>query len=133
MSRRRRRARAAPLRRGATPAPPRASVIRPRAVPRDGRVALVAPAGPLAPGAVDRAAERVRAWGWEPVVGRNVRGRRGYLSGTDDERLADLQEAIASPDNDAIWCLRGGYGTMRIVDRISWEPLLQRPRPVIGF
>lgn len=108
-------------------------MIRPRAIPAGGRVALVAPAGPLAAEAIDRAASRVREWGWEPLIGRNSAGRRGYLSGTDDERLGDLQEAISSRANDAIWCLRGGYGTMRIVDRIDWEPLLRRPRPVIGF
>lgn len=108
-------------------------MIRPAAVPRDARIALVAPAGPLANEAIDRAAARVEAIGWTPLPGRNSRGRRGYLSGTDEERLADLQAAIDSPDNDAIWCLRGGYGTMRIVDRIDWDPLVRRPRPLIGF
>ena len=82
---------------------------------------------------MDRAISRVEAAGWQPLPGRNSRGRRGYLSGTDDERLADLQSAINAPDNDAIWCMRGGYGTMRIVDRLDWEPLLRRPRPLIGF
>lgn len=108
-------------------------MIRPLALPPEPRVALVAPAGPLPPEAVDRALGRLREWGWHPMVGRNSRGRWGYLSGTDEERAADLQDAIDSPDNDAIWCLRGGYGTMRIIDRIDWAPLLRRPRPVIGF
>ncbi len=108
-------------------------MIRPPALRPGSRVALVAPAGPLAEGAVDRAAERVRAWGWEPVLGDFCRGRCGFLSGTDDERAADLQAALRSPDNDAVWCLRGGYGTMRILDRIDWEPLAERPRPLVGF
>lgn len=108
-------------------------MIRPAHLPLHPRVALIAPAGPLPEGAVDRAIARVRSWGWEVEEGRNSRGRRGYLSGTDDERRADLQAAIDSPENNAIWCLRGGYGTMRIIDRIDWTPLLQRPRPVIGF
>lgn len=108
-------------------------MIRPLALPLAPRIALVAPAGPLAEGAVDRAIDRLERWGWEPLLGRNSRGRWGYLSGTDEERLADLQDAIDSPDNDAIWFLRGGYGTMRIVDRIDWRPLVRRPRPVIGF
>lgn len=108
-------------------------MIRPAHLPLHPRVALIAPAGPLPEGAVDRAIDRVRGWGWEVEEGRNSRGRKGYLSGTDDERRADLQAAIDSPENDAIWCLRGGYGTMRIIDRINWRPLLQRPRPVIGF
>lgn len=112
---------------------PATRLIRPTALPRDARIALVAPAGPLTTEALERAVARVEAMGWTPLLGRNSRGRRGYLSGTDDERLADLQAAIDADDNDAIWCLRGGYGTMRIVDRVNWDPLLRRPRPLIGF
>jgi len=108
-------------------------VIRPPALRPGARVALVAPAGPLPEGAVDRAVERVRDWGWEPVLGEYCRGRCGYLSGTDDERVADFNAALRTPDNDAVWCLRGGYGTMRILDRIEWDALVERPRPVIGF
>lgn len=108
-------------------------MLLPPAIPPDGRIALVAPAGPLAPEAVDRAVERIEAWGWTPMLGEHARGRRGYLSGTDDERLADLEAALESDENDAIWLLRGGYGTMRILERIDWEPLVRRPRPLIGF
>lgn len=108
-------------------------MIRPPALGPGARVALVAPAGPLAPEAVDRATERVRALGWEPRLGAHARGRWGYLSGTDRERTLDLDAALRSPDNDAIWCLRGGYGTLRIVDRVAWEALAERPRPLIGF
>jgi muramoyltetrapeptide carboxypeptidase len=108
-------------------------VIRPPALGPGARVALVAPAGPLAEEAVDRALHRVRAWGWEPVPGEHARARHGYLAGTDEQRAADLNAALRSPDNDAVWCLRGGYGTMRILERIDWAALAQRPRPLIGF
>jgi muramoyltetrapeptide carboxypeptidase len=108
-------------------------VIRPAPLRPGARVALVAPAGPLAEGAVDRALERVRAWGWEPLEGAHARGRHGFLAGTDEQRAADLNAALRDPDNDAIWCLRGGYGTMRILERLDWEALAARPRPLIGF
>ncbi len=108
-------------------------MIRPRALRPGARVSLVAPAGPLAPGAVDRALVRVEQWGWVPLAGDHVRGRHGYLSGTDEQRAADFSRALLSEDNDAIWCLRGGYGTMRILDRLPWEALRERPRPLIGF
>jgi muramoyltetrapeptide carboxypeptidase len=108
-------------------------VIRPVALRPGAGIALVAPAGPVAPEAVDRAADRVRAWGWEPRLGRHARGRRGYLSGTDEERASDFNEALRDPGVDAIWCLRGGYGTMRVLEEIDWAALVARPRPVIGF
>jgi muramoyltetrapeptide carboxypeptidase len=108
-------------------------VIRPPALVPGARVALVAPAGPLAEGAVDRAVERVRDWGFEPVEGAHVRGRHGYLAAPDEQRAADFNAALRDPGVDAVWCLRGGYGTMRIVDALDWEALARRPRPVIGF
>jgi muramoyltetrapeptide carboxypeptidase len=102
--------------------------LRPRA-----RVSLVAPAGPLSPGAVERAAERVFDWGWEPVIGENARGRTGYLAAPDAARAADFNAALRDPSNDAIWALRGGYGVMRILDALDWDALAARPRPVIGY
>jgi muramoyltetrapeptide carboxypeptidase len=66
-------------------------------------------------------------------VGPNASNRRGFLAGTDDERLLDLTAAFESSTNDAIWLLRGGYGTMRLLPRLRWSPLLERPRPLIGY
>lgn len=108
-------------------------MIRPPALRPGARVALVAPAGPLGDGAVDRAVGRVRAWGFEPVVGEHARKRHGYLAAPDRERAADFNAALRDDSVDAIWCLRGGYGVMRIVDEIDWPALARRPRPVIGF
>src|SRR5690606_11905442 len=86
----------------------------------------------LQPGSIERATERVRQLGWEPVVGAHAGSRLGYLAGSDRERLHDLAWAFAD-DNEAIWCLRGGYGNMRIVASIDFAPLRERPRPLIGF
>lgn len=108
-------------------------MIRPAALGPGARIALVASAGPLGQAAVDRALDRVTAWGWEPILGEHARGRRGYLSGSDAQRLHDLNAALRSPEVDAVWLLRGGYGTMRILDRIDWSALVKRPRPIIGF
>lgn len=108
-------------------------MIRPPALAPGARVALVAPAGPLPEGRVDYAAEVVAAWGFEPVVGEHARKRRFYLAGSDAERAADFNAALRDDSVDAIWCLRGGYGVMRILDDIDWDALARRPRPVIGF
>jgi len=108
-------------------------MIRPPALRPGARIALVAPAGPLEDGAVDRAVDRVRAWGFEPVVGEHAHRRHGYLAAPDPERAADFNTALRDDSVDAIWCLRGGYGVMRILDEIDWPALARRPRPVIGF
>lgn len=96
-------------------------------------VALVAPAGPVAVESVDRAAARVESLGWMPRVGRHAWSRCGYLAGEDGERLADLTWALTDPDVDAVWCLRGGYGTMRLLERLDPAWLRSRPRLIIGF
>jgi muramoyltetrapeptide carboxypeptidase len=108
-------------------------VIRPPALRPGSRVALVAAAGPVPASGVDRAMERVRAFGWEPVAGQYCRGRVGYLSGSDAERAADLNDALRDPSVDAVWFLRGGYGTMRILDGIDWPALARHPKALIGY
>jgi muramoyltetrapeptide carboxypeptidase len=98
------------------------------------RVALVAPSGILPEAAhVERAMENVKSLGWTPVLGENVSRLHGYLAGTDEERLGDLNRALRDQSVDAIWCIRGGYGAMRLLPRIDYDALRSRPRPLIGF
>jgi muramoyltetrapeptide carboxypeptidase len=108
-------------------------IVRPPALAPGSRVALVAAAGPLAEGAVDRAAERVASFGWEPVIGDHARGRHGFLAAPDEARAADLNVALRNPDVHGLWLLRGGYGTMRILDSIELGHLTRRPKVLIGF
>lgn len=107
---------------------------RPPALGPGARVALVAPAGPLR-GDVDvvRAEDNARGFGWEPVLGAHARERAGYLAGADGMRLADLNGALADDSVDAVWCLRGGYGVMRLLDQIDYASLRRRPKAVIGY
>ena len=98
------------------------------------RVALVSPAGPLRGEAdLHRAQENARALGWVPVVGAHAMARDGYLAGTDGDRLADLNAALTDDAIDAVWCARGGYGAMRILDQVDYAALRRRPKPIIGY
>jgi muramoyltetrapeptide carboxypeptidase len=72
-------------------------------------------------------------WITFPVLAPHAGGRHGYLAGTDDDRLADLNQAIADPSIDAIWCIRGGYGVTRILDRVAFQPLRDRPKAIVGY
>ncbi|PYP79054.1 MAG: LD-carboxypeptidase [Gemmatimonadetes bacterium] len=98
------------------------------------RVALVAPAGPLR-GAeeLDASIANARSLGWDPRPGANVLARHEYLGGTDAERLRDLNTALADDDVDAVWCVRGGYGALRLLPHVDWASLTRRPRALIGF
>jgi muramoyltetrapeptide carboxypeptidase len=101
---------------------------------RGARVALVAPAGPLRGASdLDRAIENVRSFGWEPIVGEHALDRIGYFAGSDADRAADFNAALRDDETDAVWCLRGGYGAMRILDAIDYDAGVRRPKPVIGY
>jgi muramoyltetrapeptide carboxypeptidase len=95
---------------------------------------LIAPAGPLLErDDLTRAQALCRALGYEPHLGQNAHKHYGYLAGTDNERLADLNAALSDPKVDAVWCIRGGYGVTRLLDRIDFAALSARPKPIIGF
>lgn len=112
----------------------------PGAVPPGARVALVAPAGPPPPELVERAVERVRAWGYEPALLPSVGARHGsarYLSGSDAQRAADVQAAWCDPAYAAVFCVRGGYGTARILDLLDADAMRRAsithgPKPLFG-
>lgn len=98
------------------------------------RVALVAPSGPLrGPHELGASVSHAASLGWEAVPGSHVLQRDGYLAGTDAERLADLNAAIRDDRIDGIWCVRGGYGAMRILDGIDYDAMRRHPKTLIGY
>jgi muramoyltetrapeptide carboxypeptidase len=104
------------------------------AIPNGSRVALVAPAGPLRlPNDLDRAEQNCKAMGWVPVVGSNAKEQHAYFAGDDAERLEDINVALRDDDVTAIWCLRGGYGAMRLLDGLDYDALRRAPKAIIGF
>jgi muramoyltetrapeptide carboxypeptidase len=107
---------------------------RPPRLAPGARIALVAPAGPLRDELdLQRAVDNVRSFGWEPVSGKHVLSREGYLAGSDAQRLADLQSAMDDPSIDGIWCLRGGYGSIRLLSDLETDSLASRSKSFIGF
>ncbi len=91
-------------------------------------IRIVAPSGAIDTEYIDQATARLRAWGYIVSEGAHARGKWGRFAGTDDERAADLNDALADPSVDVILCTRGGYGLQRIIDRIA--PIT---KPIIGF
>ena len=102
------------------------------ALPAGGVIALIAPAGP---GELDLnlATQWMHARGYQLRVYPGVWQREGYLAGSDAERLRDLHEAFADDSIDAIFCLRGGYGSPRLLDGIDFELLRRHPKPFVGY
>jgi muramoyltetrapeptide carboxypeptidase len=110
------------------------SPVRPPKLAAGARIALVAPAGPLLErDDLTRAGTLCRALGYEPILSPSAGQHYGYLAGTDDERLDDLNAALRDTSVDAVWCIRGGYGSTRILDRVDFAALARRPKALVGF
>jgi len=97
-------------------------------------IALVCPGSYLLREKAQVCIETLQAWGYNIRVGATLNSHSGnYFSGTDEERLADLQQALDDPSVKAIFCGRGGYGLSRIIDRIDFSTFDQHPKWIIGF
>lgn len=109
-------------------------LLRPPRLAPGHRISLIAPAGPLLErDDLTRARLLCSALGYEPVIGKNAYSRYGYCAGSDDQRLADLNGALQDPSIDAIWCIRGGYGSVRLLDQVDYGAIANHPKPLIGF
>lgn len=109
-------------------------LTKPRALPRKAHIAVLASSGPSILTNIVEAARSIERLGHRVTLADNVaRTHRGYLAGSDDERVETLNRFFRSPDYDAFFFARGGYGAMRILDRIDYGALTANPRPVVGF
>lgn len=96
-------------------------------------IGITSPAGATTAEEIQPAVGVLESWGYRVVVGDTIGKKDFTFGGTDEERLADLQRMLDDKTISAILCARGGYGSVRIVDRINWTRFMQHPKWVIGF
>ena len=96
-------------------------------------IGITSPAGHATLEEMQPATELMKSWGYEIRTGTAIGKRDFTRGGTDEERLADLQQMLDDPRLAAIMCARGGYGSIRIVDRINWTGFRKYPKWLIGF
>lgn len=94
---------------------------------------IVSPSGAIQPGFIDGATKLLSSWGLKVTEGKYARTEYGRFSGTKDERVADLQQALDDPNIKAILCSRGGYGLAQIIDKIDFTSFAKSPKWLIGF
>ena len=108
---------------------------RPRRLRPGDRVAVVAPAGPAQQDLVDAGVRTLTEWGLQVVRGAHLLDRHprlDYLAGTDLDRAADLQSAWCDPDIAAVFCARGGYGSLRTIEHIDWAAMAAAPLKILA-
>lgn len=96
-------------------------------------VGIVAPAKAIEKGYVEYAINFWENEGFKVKLGSHCLGRSNYFSGTDAQRASDFQTMLDDDEVKAIICARGGYGCVRLIDRINWAGLVNQPKWIIGF
>ena len=97
-------------------------------------VGLVCPAGYMAAEKIQTCIQIVQDWGYKVKTG-NTLGKEAvnYFSGTDEERLEDVQQMLDDDEVKAVLCARGGYGLSRIIDQIDFKKFKRQPKWIIGY
>ena len=111
------------------------TLIQPSYLKAGDTVAIVAPSGILnnRNREVNQAIDLLKSWGLNVIVGDHVFKKDNHFAGTDEERCQDFQNALDNPKISTIWCARGGYGTVRILDKLDYTKFKEKPKWLIGF
>jgi muramoyltetrapeptide carboxypeptidase len=109
-------------------------LIYPPLLARGDTIAIAAPASPPdKPKVIDAAIARLKKYGFRVKPGKFLRERDGYLAGSDEERAADINAAFADPAVKGVFCLRGGYGSCRILPLLDYAAIRANPKPFLGY
>lgn len=96
-------------------------------------IGIVAPARKISQTEIAPSIRIFNSWGLNVILGKNLFNSCHQFSGTDDERISDFQQMLDDKDIKAIFCARGGYGTVRIVDKLNFTNFIRNPKWIIGY
>jgi muramoyltetrapeptide carboxypeptidase len=108
--------------------------VKPRRLKRGDLIGLVSPASRIADTTrIERGVRYLEGLGYRVLVGDHITRQHGYLAGTDEERTADLHAMFENPDVNAIVCVRGGYGSPRLLPLIRYRTIARNPKIFVGY
>jgi muramoyltetrapeptide carboxypeptidase len=108
-------------------------MITPPYLAKDDKIGIIAPARCINFDEVHPSIRVFQKWGLEVVLGTNIFRKCNQFAGKDELRLADLQQMLDDDSIRAVICARGGYGTVRIIDKVDFTAFLKRPKWVVGY
>src|SRR5437868_3491890 len=103
-------------------------MIRPKSLKANDTVAIVSTARKVSDAEIQSAVEILASWGLKTVLGKNLFKQQNQFAGNDEQRLADFQNALDDNKIRAVLFARGGYGTLRIIDRVNWNMFQKNPK-----
>lgn len=108
-------------------------MIKPRPLQIGDKVAIIAPSSSTDLKSVENGEKKIRALGLNPVMFPTCYKNYGHLAASDEERAQDVNDAFKGENIKGIICLRGGYGTPRILDLLNYEMIASNPKVFVGF
>jgi len=109
------------------------NIIKPEKLKTAGTIGIIAPSGEVCYDKILQAVKYFEQKGFRVKTGKNLQKHDRYLAGTDEERLYDLHNAFKDSEIDAIVCARGGYGALRLIDKIDYSMIAANPKIICGF
>lgn len=106
---------------------------RPQYLKEGDRVAIAAPARKITPDELLPAVKLLESWGLEVELPEHLYDSDNQFAGSDKTRAKLLQKLLDDPEVRAIFCARGGYGTVRIIDALDWSRFVQSPKWIVGY
>lgn len=107
--------------------------VKPAKLRTGDKIGLVSPAGFISEEELSESVTNLSNLGFEPVPGKYVLNRSGYLGGTDKERAEDLNNMFADKNIKGIVCTRGGYGAARMLHYLDYDLIKSNPKPLVGY
>ena len=108
-------------------------MIQPSYLQKGDTVAIVSTARKITSDKIIPAIKLLEKWGLQVIIGETIGSEENQFSGSDEKRIADFQQMLDNPKVKAIWCARGGYGTVRIIDLLDFTKFSKKPKWVMGF
>lgn len=108
--------------------------IKPKKLRKGDLIGIISPASsPDDLSLIESGVKYIEGLGYQTILGNNVGKSRGYLAGTDAERVDDIHQMFGDKKVKAIFCLRGGYGAFRLLDKIDYKIIRNNPKIFVGF
>ncbi len=111
-------------------------MIKPPVLKSGDRVAIITPASPYDPKALEEGIIALQSLGLEvdvPGLNKENKAHIGYLAASDEERMEEIHQAFSDRGIKAIFCARGGYGSIRLLDRLKLEIISKNPKIFVGY
>lgn len=97
------------------------------------KIIIVAPAGKVNKEDLEFGIEVLKSWGLVVELGQHIFSNDSYFSASDEKRLFDFQYALDNEEYKAVFCARGGYGSVRIVEKLDWDNFIKNPKWILGY